>query len=157
MTNDTKAPARLWASYIRTQDGRWIGKHAAQDAPYKGATQYTRHDLHLSLVAAAYEDAADKVHEECWTDGYQDNVTSELLAEQATTSLAIRAIRSNTPTETQAALDARDKRIREEALREAAEKVDSLRSDAPTSPAMQHGDRCSKAILTLIEKDKTDE
>jgi len=52
--NDTKAPERIWASYTRTQDGMWIGKHAAQDAPYKGATGYIRHDLHLSLVASAY-------------------------------------------------------------------------------------------------------
>ena len=64
MTNDTKAPARLWASYIRTQDGMWIGKHAAQDAPYKGATAYIRHDLHLSLVAKSLTKLnADRIEE----------------------------------------------------------------------------------------------
>ena len=57
MTSDTKAPERIWASYIRTQDGMWIGKHAAQDAPYKGATAYIRHDLHLSRIKDIYEDA----------------------------------------------------------------------------------------------------
>ena len=60
MTNDTKAPERIWASYIRTQDGMWIGKHAAQDAPYKGATGYIRQDLHPSLVA---DDIRDRIEE----------------------------------------------------------------------------------------------
>jgi hypothetical protein len=40
----------------------------------------------------ALREASEAVHYECWTDGNQDQVTSELLAEQATTSLAIRAI-----------------------------------------------------------------
>jgi len=61
--NDTKAPERIWASYIRTQDGMWIGKHAAQDAPYKGATGYIRHDLHLSLVAAERNRCVDSLKE----------------------------------------------------------------------------------------------
>jgi hypothetical protein len=41
----------------------------------------------------ALREAVDAVHRECWTDGNQDQVTPELLTEQATTSLAVRAIK----------------------------------------------------------------
>ena len=87
------------------------------------------------------------MHEECWTDGYQDNVTPELLAEQATTSLAIRAIRSATPADAQAALEARDKRIRGEALRDALQicfEADRL-------------DDAERQILALLKEEQTDE
>ena len=99
MTNDTKAPARLWASYIRTQDGRWIGKHAAQDAPYKGATAYIRHDLHLSLVAAAYEDMAKRHEVEAKFQADSGNTDRYLIYKQIS-----KYTRSLTPDDARAAL-----------------------------------------------------
>ena len=131
MTNDTKAPARLWASYIRTQDGRWIGKHAAQDAPYKGATQYIRHDLHLSLVAAAL-----------WRAEELANIHSDWASDE------IMHYRTETRTDAQAALEDRDRWIREETLMGAA---------AYVRAAFVGCDRVADAIETLIEKEQTDE
>ena len=43
---------------------------------------------------AALDEAIDEVHQECWTDGTGGPATESLLAEQATTSLAIMAIRA---------------------------------------------------------------
>jgi len=144
MTNDTKAPARLWASYIRTQDGRWIGKHAAQDAPYRGATGYIRHDLHLSLLGAAYEDAASTAR--------QHNLGRDYEMSQR----QLDAILSRTPADAQAALNARDKRIRKEALREAAK---AIGHDAGSRNDIYQKSRrdARDAILALIEKEQTDE
>jgi len=56
-----------------------------------------RDTLRAQLATAradALEEAADAVHMECWTDGVGGEVTPELMAEQATTSLAITAIRA---------------------------------------------------------------
>jgi uncharacterized small protein (DUF1192 family) len=44
--------------------------------------------------AAALERAVDAVHYECWTDGDGNAVIETVLVEQATTELAIRAIRT---------------------------------------------------------------
>ena len=100
MTNDTKAPERIWASYIRTQDGMWIGKHAAQDAPYKGATGYIRHDLHLSLVAAAYEDMAKRHEVEAKFHADIGNTDRHLIYKQIS-----KYTRTLTPDDAEAALE----------------------------------------------------
>ena len=80
-----------------------------------------------ALIAAAYDDAHDAVHYECWTDGDGGSATETLLAEQSTTSLALRAIRNRTPADAIAAREACDAQMRAEGrvagLREAAEIV----------------------------------
>jgi len=161
MTNDnTKAPERIWIEGA-VKNKAWEDTEAKFLSPHG---PYIRHDLHLAAVAEAYEDAADKVHEECWTDGDQDNVTAEVLAEQATTSLAVRTINASTPDDAIAAREARDKRIREEALREAAEEAGRIAERyLPTATSdysagfSDGADMAESAILALIEKDKTDE
>jgi len=54
-----------------------------------------------SQLATAREDAlreaADEVYLECWTDGSGGPASETLLAEQATTSIAVRAILSLIP------------------------------------------------------------
>jgi len=89
-------------------------------------------------VASAYEDAA-----ETGSRMWRNQVTSERIWE----SLRLRA-----DTDAQAARDARDKRIREEALREAA----NVAHDA----VLDNGDdqvQVRFAVLALIEKEQTDE
>ena len=58
--------------------------------------------LRLSLAEArnaALDEAISEVHQECWTDGNGGPATETLLAEQATTNLAIMSIRAlKTPT-----------------------------------------------------------
>ena len=142
MTNDTKAPERIWASYIRTQDGMWIGKHAAQDAPYKGATGYIRHDLHLSLVAAAYEDMAKRHEVEAKFQADIGNTDRYLIYKQIS-----KYTRTLTPADAEAALEARDKRIRKEAYTQGVKEAARL--------FREHGD--TDVVLALIEKDKTDD
>lgn len=46
----TDAPERIWARYIRTQEGRWIGQHAAQEVPWSSASEYVRADLYDGLL-----------------------------------------------------------------------------------------------------------
>ena len=135
MTNDTKAPERIWASYIRTQDGMWIGKHAAQDAPYKGATGYIRHDLHLSLVATAYKDAGDVCTSTIKDYDVMDATGTKYLpvatqkAAKGMVAIAREDIRSLTPADAQAALEARDKQ--ESKLAKALEALEGLMMHMP--------------------------
>ena len=53
--NDTKAPERIWAWETLNCNGQWTIAEGE-------GVEYIRHDLHLSLLVAAYEDMA-KRHE----------------------------------------------------------------------------------------------
>ena len=78
----------------------------------------------LAAEAAALERAVEAVHHECWTDGDGGPATDVLLAEQATTTLAINAIRALITPEGRTVLDAALADARKagklEGLREAA-------------------------------------
>ena len=56
------APERIWARYIRTQEGRWVGQHAAQETSNPSSTEYVRADLYeelktkVEVAAKALED-----------------------------------------------------------------------------------------------------
>lgn len=103
-------PDRIWAwSWPdRPCMGQWS---SVQEIVGKGV-EYVRRDQIAALpevqalIAGAYEAAIGAVHDECWTDGDGGPATDTLLAEQATTSLAIRAIRALTPADAIAARDA---------------------------------------------------
>ena len=106
----------------------------------------------LSLVASAYQDAA----ETC------DVATMDIIGD------VIRAkgveIAALTPADAQAARDARDKRVREETLREAAEEAGRIAerylpaATSDYSAGFSDGaDMAESAILALIEKENGDE
>ena len=119
MTNDTKAPARLWAVFEPHHSGKGPPYVHASASPTKGVP-YIPENHALSLVAAAYEDAAQvgaDIAERQRPDGMPYEAS---MAYHTGTMDAVDAIRSCTPADAQAALEARDKRIREEALWEAA-------------------------------------
>ena len=111
----TDAPERIWLF----ADGAITTKKPEK---YWEANGYIREDIHTTALAAkdadiqatrnqALEEAIDAVHYECWTDG---PASETLLAEQATTSLAISAIRALKPAETTTITkDAEIKRLRE--------------------------------------------
>jgi len=112
MTNE-KAPERIWAWHIRTQDGHWIGKNAVQDTKpnHPDAVEYIRHDHALALVAEAYGAAATRINKLSHTATATGNFTqASALANEAESILAL------IPADALAAREARDKRIREEAV-----------------------------------------
>ena len=128
MTNDMKAPEQI---YILEEDIKELGP-----------TWFIHCDLHLALVAAAYEDAA----ETC------DVVTMDAIGD------VIRAkgveIAALTPDDAQAALGRMLQEEREKALREAAEECERVRIQKANGP-MPEG-ACfdyEQRILALIEKD----
>ena len=149
MTNEIKTPERIWAGNWLVIDGEtdWgIGEWRDEKWPTVEVVEYIPRDLHLSLVAVAYEDAGGKC-----VDYYRDVSSAEtgpIMAELDMQSDYIeRRILSLTPADAQVALEAREKQIRDKALGEAAEIV-----------------RCSDwkygaydDIRALIEKEKTDE
>lgn len=108
-------------------DGCYLGLPCGNTRPN---IEYTRSDLCLELVAAAYEDAAN-LHQSLWRE------TSAYKTDQ---------ILKRTPTDAQATLAARDARIRGAALREAAEWAES-----------EGLFRTRDEILALITKDATDD
>ena len=121
-----------------------------------------------ALVAAAYEDAARKAFdrlfdEMCKAQGIQVSFVEN------TCEKVVKEVRAGTPADAQAARDARDRQVRKDALREAAAKAERI-ADMSFSPntcattgveysaGWQDGaEAVEKAILALIEKDKTDE
>jgi len=131
-----KAPERIWA-----------GKHHStwwQSRPHHQMTEYLRIDHALALVAAergACEQACvgEYLEEEPQTedDAAYDRGVADCIA----------AIRARSDADTQAALERRDARIRNKALREAAEAV--YRSD------LKHD--AYDAILALITEDQSDD
>ena len=104
-----------------------------------------RHDLHLSLVAAENQ----ACFEAC-VGGYLEDEpdTPEDMGYNRALCHCLRAIHERTLADAQAALKARDKRVREEALREAA---------ALASATSHDGDYVAEQILALTEREQTDE
>ena len=144
MTNHTKAPARIWIAINHAQN--IVGPFPEDD---ERATQYIRHDLHLAAVAGAYKVAAARaqsVDHHGWT-------RSELA----------EMIRSRAPADAIAAREARDRQVREEALREAAAKAEWVSDAGVDDPVGHYRDgyadgagMAEQAILALIEGE-TDE
>lgn len=121
----TDAPEKIWIGSLRDTSAGVLVAGADRRLGDSGIA-YISEALAQAMVAAALEDAAFDVHVECWSDGDGGRATDVLLAEKATTVLAIQAIKAATPDDARAALEARDKRVREDALREAAEKLGNL-------------------------------
>ena len=173
MTNDTKAPERIWAGNWLADCGEtdWdIGEWRDEKWPTVEVVGYIRHDLHMSIVAAAYDDAASRVNQLSHKATYAGNFTqASSLANEA------EDIREAAPTDAQAALEARDRRIREEI----ASVADQLgwhcigcghicgdpekdlrilkKAGALACCPEREMEPLSKAILALIEKEQTDE
>ena len=113
----------------------------------EGLSEYTPTDLVNELIAAAYEDAARVVS-------------------RAGHSLDVE-IRHRTPDDARAALAARDKRVREEALREAAEvSIDYGKQQYIANVVHQpryaddiadDAQEIARLILALITKDQTND
>jgi len=51
----SEAPERIWAWYIRTQDGMWLGQHCAQPVKAVGAQEYIRADIAEAQKQAAVD------------------------------------------------------------------------------------------------------
>lgn len=104
--------------------------------------EYTRTDHVNELIAAAYEDAASMIETSTTTKYHQ-----------------AQCVRARTPDDARAALAARDKRVREEALREAAA-IDldvEVRNDCWRHAALDTEEAYRKAVLALIAKDHINE
>ena len=133
MTDTTKAPERLYFY------DDWLAKNT-KGKLLCGNNEYIRKDVSDALIAAAYEDAAEVAF------GSLSNgtgVRDEILAQ--------------TPDDARAALAARDRRVREAALREAAA-IDldvEVRNDCWRHAALDTEEAYRKAVLALIEKDQT--
>jgi flagellar biosynthesis/type III secretory pathway protein FliH len=111
---DTKAPERI---YLLEEDI----EEFKDTHPVEGSTCFIPYDLHLALVAAAYENAAEKA-EFCVENPEGESVLERKYA------IGYRIL-SSTPTDAQAARDARDKQMREAAVRH-AEKAEAERDEA---------------------------
>lgn len=131
----TEAPERIWAAQNKYSGATmWWPDNMAT------GTEYIRADHVNELIAAAYEDARNELNRIAETAERESNV----VLINALAAL----IGSRTPDEAHEALAARDKRVREEALQEAAEQVNrNLGKPAHHAHA---------AVLALIEKDKSD-
>jgi len=125
MTNDTKAPERI----VTSKCGKTIIDEGMKR--FEGDIEWIPHDLHLSLVAAAL-----------WRAEELANIHSDWASDE------IMHYRTETRTDAQAALEDRDRWIREETLMGAA---------AYVRAAFVGCDRVADAIETLIEKEQTDE
>ena len=114
---------------------------------HPAGVEYTRSDLCLEMVAAAYEDAAEYA-ETCQSDEPWLHVNP-------------RKIRAITPADAQAALAARDGRIREAALREAYVNLKTYRPHEVDGPEHDVGYTAGyvaamNRVEALISKDKAD-
>ena len=137
MTDTTKAPERLYFY------DDWLAKNT-KGKLLCGNNEYIRKDVSDALIAAAYEDAAEVAF------GSLSNgtgVRDEILAQ--------------TPDDARAALAARDQRVREEALREAAAMAKGCALlIAPESVSQRVGAKsvqsqvASQILEALIEKDQ---
>ena len=79
-------------------------------------------DREAALIAATFEKAVDAVHQECWTDGWAEGAEADIVrAEQATTTLAIMAIRALATQPQIDALEAVRREARAEGMRMAAD------------------------------------
>jgi len=133
----SEAPERVDAVATRINE---LSQQATADGNHDFAAALANeaenlHDLHLSLVAAVevliVEEAID------WVRDHDADLADKMKAE-AKTADAVRSF---------AALEARDKQVREEALREAADYFASVEVDR----------RTADTILALIDEGDTDE
>jgi len=102
----------------------------------------------LEAVAAAYEDAATRINEVSHMAAASGNFTqASALANEA------ENIRAITPADAQAALAARDDRVREDALWEALGIAGRAVKDAHTDEAQTYCNAVYDAILALVRQD----
>jgi len=140
MTGTTKVPEKIWAVFEKHPNPKETEPYVYASSAQTKGTKYIRADLVNELIAAAYEDAAEVAF------GSLSNgtgVRDEILAQ--------------TPDDARAALAARDRRVREAALREAAA-IDldvEVRNDCWRHAALDTEEAYRKAVLALIEKDQT--
>jgi len=147
----SEKPERIWAGQIADQTVIGYATRVWGDDPRVGtdepATKYIRHNLHLAAVAEAYEVAAETAKGEGEGEFFNP----------------VRAIRDLTPADAIAAREARDRQVREEALREAAAKAEWVSDAGVDDPVGHYRDgyadgagMAEQAILALIEGE-TDE
>ena len=129
MTDTTKAPERLYFY------DDWLAKNT-KGKLLCGNNEYIRADLVNELIAAAYEDAAEVAFGSFATG---TGVRDEILAQ--------------TPDDARAALAARDKRVREEALQEALQRIAGLKRGYSEDVDEGH-EQAYRTIEALIEKDQ---
>jgi hypothetical protein len=136
-----KTPERVW---LLGYDFLSEGDDAVSFTEVEGKPEFIPHDLHLAAVAEAYEDVAsflkargadvdEPIDAECAiveAEAVLDLIPFDALAAREARdkkvreeALALAAAAMAHPEDAQAALEARDKQVREEALREAARKM----------------------------------
>ena len=134
----SEKPERIWAGQIADQMAIGYATRVWGDDPRVGtdepATEYIRHDLHLAAVAEAYEVAAETAKGEGEGEFFNP----------------VRAIRDLTPADAIAAREARDRQVRNEALREAAKEA-AARDWGESDPRDRLARQIAKDILALIE------
>lgn len=146
MTDTKKAPevAWLWPTSrkpvpakdrknAKWEEGRWTpydtsGSHRGSS----GKVKYTRTDLSNELIAAALGCVDDRINNTDYGMNYHAPLT--------------QCIRAFTPDDARAALEARDKRVREAALREVAAICAAWKNCG-------HDFDVESEVLSLIEKD----
>jgi len=144
MTGTTKVPEKIWAVFEKHPNPKETEPYVYASSAQTKGTKYIRADLVNELIAAAYEDAAE-VAFGSFANG--TGVRDEILA--------------LTPDDARAALAARDQRVREEALREAAAMAKGCALlIAPESVSQRVGAKsvqsqvASQILEALIEKDQ---
>ena len=155
MTNEIKTQERIWAGNWLVIDGEtdWsIGEWRDEKWTTVEVVEYIRADLHLSLVAAAYEDMTKRHEVEAKFQADIGNTDRYLIYKQIS-----KYTRTLTPADAQAALEARDKQIREKAMREVLTIAGQAVKDAHTDEAQTYCNAVYDAIRALIEKEKTNE
>jgi len=140
-----------------TKRGLWFGFNGGGEPDGTYCTMKTGdpneqfwvpYDTTLALVAEAYEDAADRMKEKAEIEAEYSPFNAACF------DVAERSIRARTHADALAAREARDKRIREEALREAAEAI--VKDGSRNTVYQKSRNDAVKIILALIEGD-TDE
>ena len=100
MTNDTKAPNRIYlAGDVQARDGMFPRCFENPKYASEPSIEYIRHDLHLVLVAAAYEDMAKRHEVEAKLHADIGNTDRYLIYKQIS-----KYTRSLTPDDARAAL-----------------------------------------------------
>jgi len=142
----SEAPERIWAFYApEIEEDNPQCTIVAGEQCMHGAKEYIRADHALALVAEAYGAAAEFAADTADQEQAEDGVVWADLGQ------VVDAIESRTPADALAAREARDKRIREEALREAEKTARDYGKESYAAKMI--GD----AILALIEGDTDDQ
>jgi len=147
----SEAPERLYFY------DEWLEKNA-KGRLLCGNNEYIRADHALALVAEAYEAAKKSAFRACRSEkaGYRDE--NERIAQRIENELRLevsKAIRALTPADALAAREARDRKVREEALREAAAIIGAYDENRTCSECCDVT-AINEAVTALIEGD-TDE